>query len=527
MTLRKESMRFAAVSLCAAGLLAGCSGGGDVRLQANSSVVNNDNSTTIGGGGSDNNPCARYTDPETSQVVRGSFDGTNCTYGSDFVGENNPLLVNLTIPFISGVHIFEDALFVGRNVDGTNPSETVPGDGEGPILTIRAGARLAWLQANDYLLVNRGSRIIAEGSPAAPIILTGFQDAVLGSAGKFDTQLWGGVVINGNGITNKCSDAQRAEGTCHIQSEGKPSNYGGNDNAESSGVLRYVQVKHAGFEVAPGDELNGITFNAVGGGTVVENVQVYSAFDDGVEFFGGAVDVNNLVALYVQDDSIDWADGWVGSVNGALIIHAQDDGDRCIEADNQGDNFVIEPLSNGTVRNMTCIMSGNRGGTHGDSMGAEMRRGTVFAVEDSIFFDGYAVAALGQNATRCFRVTDTETAQRALSGESSVKSTVIACQVPTSNGTNWATVTSDSVVAWITNTGTGSYPNNTDNRIFGGDPANPSLQILSGFYTATEFRDPDGNVFTVPSVNGGPIGAVTAADDWTAGWTFGLDDLWF
>ena len=66
----------------------------------------------------------------------------------------------------------------------------------------------------------------------------------------------------------------------------------------------------AGFEVAPGDELNGVTFNAVGSGTIVENVEVYSAYDDGVEFFGGAVNVTNLVALYVRDDSIDFSDGY-------------------------------------------------------------------------------------------------------------------------------------------------------------------------------------------------------------------------
>jgi hypothetical protein len=524
----KPSIRLVAATVCAGWLLAGCGGGGDVNLNASSSTVINDNSTTSGGGGSDN-PCANYTDPQANTVRRGTFDGTNCNYSSDFVGENNPLTVDLTIPFISGVHIFEDALFVGLPLDGTDPNQPIPQDGEGPTLTIRAGARLAWLQANDYLLVNRGSRIVAEGSPQAPIILTGYQDAVLGSAGKFATQLWGGVVINGNGITNKCSDQQRAEGTCHIQSEGKPSFYGGNNNDESSGVLRYVQVKHAGFEVAPGDELNGITFNAVGSGTVVENIQVYAAFDDGVEFFGGAVDVNNLVALYVQDDSIDWADGWVGSVNKALIIQAPDDGDRCIEADNQGDNFVIEPLSNGKVTNMTCIPSGARlpVSTHGDSMGVEMRRGTLFAVEDSIIFDGYAIAQLAQNATRCFRVTDTETAQRAVNGQSSVKSTVIACQVPTSNGTNWSTVTADSVAQWITNTGTGSYPGNTGNVIFD-DPTNADLQLLDSFYTATSFTDLTGDPFTVDPVGDEDyIGAVTRDDDWTAGWTFGLDDLWF
>ncbi len=93
-------------------------------------------------------------------------------------------------------------------------------------------------------------------------------------------------------------------------------------------------IKHTGFEVAPGDELNGITFNAVGSGTTVENVEVYSAYDDGVEFFGGAVNVTNLVAMYVRDDSIDFSDGYVGTVKNALVIHPPQNGNNCIEGDN-------------------------------------------------------------------------------------------------------------------------------------------------------------------------------------------------
>lgn len=524
-------IRFAIASVCAAGLLAGCGGGGDVKLEANSSTVINDNSTTIGGGGGSTNPCANYIDPATTTRIQGSFDGTNCVYGSDFVGENNPLLVDLTIPFISGVHIFEDSLFVGRNVDGTNPNETVPQDGAGPTLTIRAGNRLAWTRPDDYLLVNRGSRIIAEGTATAPITLTGFSDAILGSAGIAETQLWGGLVINGNGITNKCSDAQRTAGTCHIQSEGKPSNYGGNNNTESSGVLQYVVVKHPGFEVAPGDELNGITFNAVGSGTQIENIQVYATYDDGVEFFGGAVEVNKLVALYVQDDSIDWADGWVGAVNEALVIQWRDDGDRCIEADNQESQFNALPLSNPTIRNLTCIPSGARlpVATHGDSMGAEFRRGTQFTLEDSIFYTGHAQnLSPAQPPGRCLRVTDTETAQRAQAGNSSVRSTVLACNTPTSNGTNWATVftNGDSVANWVANNGTGSYPGNTGNVLIA-DPLNANVRVLDGYYTVPQFVDAAGANFAVPAVNGGIIGAVRASDDWTAGWTFGLDNLWF
>jgi hypothetical protein len=297
-------------------VLAACSSG-DITL----APTNIDASTTTGGsGGGQTNPCASYA---VSGVTRqGSFDGSNCTYDANFVSETNPLTVDVTIPFFSGVHIFQSSLFVGQDVS----SGAAPASGAGPTLTIAAGNRIAFTDSGDYLLLTRGSQIIADGSPSAPITFTSFTDAVSGTAGPYDVQLWGGIVINGNGITNNCTDAQRTSNSCHVESEGRPSFYGGNDNADSSGILRYVVVKHAGFEVAPGDELNGVSLNAVGSGTVIENLEIYSAYDDGVEFFGGAVNITNLVALYVRDDSIDFSEGWSGTIETAWVIHSPTDG---------------------------------------------------------------------------------------------------------------------------------------------------------------------------------------------------------
>jgi hypothetical protein len=196
----------------AALVVAGCEGGGvDLNVSTVDNSVDNSTSTVTGGGGS-TNPCAKYTPPGGVERT-GTFDGRNCFYGADFVGGNNPLRVDLTIPFISGVHIFEDKLFVGQSIDNRAPGVAVPQDGDGPTLTIQAGNTLAWTDAADYLLINRGSRIVANGSPTAPITLTGFTDAVTGTAGPEDVQLWGGVVINGNGITNNCTDQQRTDGT--------------------------------------------------------------------------------------------------------------------------------------------------------------------------------------------------------------------------------------------------------------------------------------------------------------------------
>lgn len=513
--------------------LAACQGG-DINLTPTTVDNSVDNSVSNSGGGSAN-PCAAYTDPSTNGLVQGSFDGTNCTYSSSFAGAAKPLLVDLTIPFISGVHIFQDSLFVGENVD----SGIAPAAGEGPTLVIQAGNTLAFSDSSDYMLINRGSRIEAVGSPTAPITFTGFTDAVTGTAGPEDVALWGGIVINGNGITNNCSDQERANDQCHVVSEGQPSNYGGSDNAESSGTLSYVVVKHTGFEVAPGDELNGITFNAVGSGTVVNNIEVYSTFDDGVEFFGGAVNIDNLLALYVRDDSIDFSDGYVGTITNALVIHSRTDGNRCVEGDNIGDGRATAgepldtaPISNPTIRNMTCITSNSDAGTHDPSEGIILRRGPQARFVDSIIFGGYADDLLEDN--ECFELDDAVTRDFAQAGLTTMVSTLIACEDATKDNLE----NGDDIREWVLganpSTAGADYSFNAGNAIV--DPvdlsSNANLSILDLYYTATTLIDDQGNPILITPVSG-RLGAVTRADDWTANWTYGLrspnrgQPLWF
>ncbi len=521
--------------------LAACSSG-DITL----APTNVDNSTTTGGGGGgQTNPCASYT--VAGSTRQGSFDGSNCTYDANFVSETNPLTVNVTIPFFSGVHIFQNSLFVGTDVS----SGAAPASGAGPILTIAAGNRIAFTDSGDYLLINRGSRIMAEGSPSAPITFTSFTDAVSGTAGPFDVQLWGGIVINGNGITNNCTDAQRTSLSCHVESEGRPSFYGGNDNADNSGVLRYVVVKHPGFEVAPGDELNGVTFNAVGSGTVIENLEIYSAYDDGVEFFGGAVNITNLVALYVRDDSIDFSDGWNGTINNALVIHSPTDGNRCIEGDNVastrlGGGASQAPLTTPTIRHMTCIPSNFDVGTHGDSEGPVIRYGARMTLTDSIIDGGRATAKLGLLSNECFeldRDLNDDTSNAASTGESRLNRTVIACQEAYVSGAADNLVNGDTGLQWIAGAGTAAtYAFNTFNVVIT-DPANANVRVLQ----PNTFFSVDGNGSATPAtaatvtivdaagatvtigaettdpVTGGYIGAVRATANWTASWTFGLN----
>ncbi len=520
--------------------LAACDGGG---IDLNVSTVDNsvDNSVTNPGSGSGTNPCASYTPPNSTEVRRGTFDGTNCSYGPQFVSATNPLLVDLTIPFISGVHIFQDSLFVGQNVS----SGAAPAGGTGPKLTIAAGNKLAFTDSADYVLVNRGSQIFAEGSPAAPIVLTAFADAVLGTAGANDVSLWGGVVINGNGITNNCTDTERANNQCHVTAEGQPSNYGGNDNAESSGVLRYVIVKHTGFEVAPGDELNGITFNAVGSGTVVENIQVYSTFDDGLEFFGGAVDVSNVVVLYARDDSLDFSDGYSGTIQNALIIHWQSDGNRCIELDNIGEarSTAGQPLNRAPITaarvvNMTCITSNTDVNTHGDSEGVLVRQGGRLLLEDSIVYSGYGTNRNGLTSNECYEIDDSAPLDlsrvHAVNGATEpmrVIDTIIACELPAQDNLP----NGDTILSWIQGTGSSTgtaYAFNEGNQVIN-TPVAAGVSILTPgtFYTASSFAGPGGPFTMTPA--SGQVGAVRASNDWTVPWAFGLRannadvPLWF
>jgi hypothetical protein len=331
-----------------------------------------------------------------------------------------------------------------------------------------------------------------------------------------------------------------------VTSEGKPSNYGGSDNAESSGTLRYVIVKHTGFEVAPGDELNGITFNAVGSGTVVENVQVYSTFDDGLEFFGGAVNVSNVVALYVRDDSLDFSDGYAGTVSNALVIHWQSDGNRCVELDNIGEARSTAgqpldraPITAATISNMTCITSNTDVNTHGDSEGVLVRQGGKLLLRDSIIYSGYGTNRSGLTSNECYEIDDSAPldlsrihAQNGATEPMRVVDTIDACELAAQDNLP----NGDTILSWIQGTGNTTataYTFNEGNRVIT-TPVAAGVSILApnSFYTASSLTGPGGTALGMTPASG-LVGAVRANDDWTSPWAFGLRSnnadvpLWF
>ena len=159
---------------------------------------------------------------------------------------------------------------------------------------------------------------------------------------------WGGLIINGNAPINGCD-----EDLCSAEGEGSTGLYGGDNTEDNSGTLRYVRVEYAGTQFSEDNELNGIAFQGVGSGTTVEYIQVHMNADDGVEFYGGSVNVKYVVLTGIGDDSMDWTDGWNGKAQFVLAKQASDDGDNGIEADNNKANNDFEPRSNPTLANMT------------------------------------------------------------------------------------------------------------------------------------------------------------------------------
>jgi len=530
-----------------------CDGGG-VSLEPTTNVTNSNNSTVTGSTNTPIvNPCASYT--VSGQTIQGAFNSPNCTYSNTFVSDTRPLTTDLVINELAnnGLHIFEDSLFVGRDVNANSAAQGVriPQDGEGPTLTIGAGSKLAFFNPEDYVRISRGSRIIADGSRTKPIIFSAVRDLRDNQATLSDRGLWGGMQINGNGLTNKCTDTDRQPTAnnvhnCHVTAEGRPATYGGNNNGENSGVLRYVQVRHAGFEVVEGDELNGITLNGVGSGTTLEYVQVYTTLDDGFEMFGGAVDLKYSVSVNVGDDSIDYSEGWVGNIQFALIVQTSGS-NRCIEADNTGDSFAddIAPFTKGRVSNMTCITSnikanaGTAPSSKGDAEGPLYREGAYFEQYNSIITSN----ATGMASNECFEIESSQSVAGINSGFSVASGNIIAC----TEGLKIASSTGLNLRNWWTGNGNAviDTPANLPATLIKGlSPSNPTAYI-----TAPAFSDANGTAITVPVFDvtrlrdtfaaaatpalGNPgsssffesvdfIGAVKEGDDWVTGWTTGL-----
>ncbi len=241
-------------------------------------------------------------------------------------------------------------------------------------LTIEPGTVIKGAGLGTALVVTRGSRLVANGTADAPIVFTSGVIPGLRNPGD-----WGGVVLLGSAPLNFASGT--IEGIAADDTRGA---YGGpaageGDATSDCGSLKYVRIEFAGYQYSVDNELNGLTLGGCGNKTVIDYVQVHRGFDDGIEFFGGTVDIKHVVITNSTDDALDWDRGWTG--RGQFIIVRTDPNvsDSAIEADNRDGANSALPRSNPTLSNLTLI--GDEGTP---SPGVVLRRGTFASIQNAI-----------------------------------------------------------------------------------------------------------------------------------------------
>ncbi len=239
---------------------------------------------------------------------------------------------------------------------------------DGATLTIEAGTVIKGQPGTGAnataLLVARGGMLMAQGTATDPIIFTSTSDLLV--PGQINSPnlteatngTWGGVIILGNAPISPKGGGAVAGSEAAI--EGIPADdengkYGGTVEADNSGTITYISIRHAGTNIGEGNEINGLTLGGVGSGTTISHVEIIANQDDGIEFFGGTVDVSNALVWANGDDAIDGDQAWNGTVDNGIIIEA---GDKPFELDGPEADYVN---GNYTISNFSVKVADSEG----------------------------------------------------------------------------------------------------------------------------------------------------------------------
>jgi len=374
----------------------------------------------------------------------------------------------------------------------------------GATLTIPAGTIIkSDITDKGALIIESGAKIDAQGTASSPIVFT--SGLPRGQRRPGD---WGGIIILGRATTN------RGTGTLPTIEGGVGRTYGGTDDADNSGTMRYVRIEFAGIAAAPGSEINGLTLGGVGSGTTIENIMVSYANDDAFEFFGGTVNARNLIAWGCSDDDYDFDFGYRGQLQygiSARIPAIADVGDASngIECDNDGTGSTATPTTRPVMSNFTFVGPGARANTAANhNYGLRFRRGAQFVLRNSVIvghqrgglaLESAATADAFNNGLSEFKnnlIGSQTTSQTFISGSGS---TLTAAQIET-KALAEGNLKADSVgTAGFTNWTSLTAPNFTPT---GSSPllSGAAFAGLAAYFQVVNFR--------------GAIGAT----DWTAGW---------
>ncbi len=212
---------------------------------------------------------------------------------------------------------------------------------DGATLTIEPGTIIKGQEGTgtlaSALVIAQGAKLNAVGTPAQPIIFTSVLDNIAvgemtgTNLSEVDKGLWGGVIVLGY------APISAADGDILSQIEGIPVSstygaFGGSVVTDNSGMISYVSIRHGGALIGAGNEINGLTLGGVGNGTMISNIEIVSNLDDGIEFFGGTVNVSNIIVGFQGDDGIDIDMNYAGSISNFLVISGSTS-DEALEVD--------------------------------------------------------------------------------------------------------------------------------------------------------------------------------------------------
>lgn len=270
------------------------------------------------------------------------------------------------------------------------------------VLTIEPGTQImAAAGAQTVLVITRGSRINAIGTPDLPIIMGAVSITGSGASTVISDDVddltgrgqWGGLVLSGKGQNNKCtgSDATSSEVATEAAPDGVTRFFGCSDNADNSGNVKYLIIAESGLEFRPDEEVQGLTLEAVGSNTKIDFLQVLGSEDDCIEWFGGGVSISNVICQGQEDDGFDFDEGVKATVQKGMVITGATKGDEGLEADNAGPGDDATPKSEVHFVNVTLIgdvgSQDPSGVNFKDGFGGQLWRSAIVDKSDTAGWD--------------------------------------------------------------------------------------------------------------------------------------------
>lgn len=367
-------------------------------------------------------------------------------------------------------------------------------------LTMSPGVIVFGSTGQSWLAVNRGNKVSAVGTASQPIIFTS-RDNVLGLNDDTSQGQWGGIVLLGRGVVTDCNAGTVASNTCERDTEGSAdlARFGGTDNAYNAGRLSYVQIRYSGFVLGSGKELQALTTEGIGTGTVIDHIQSHNSSDDGTEIFGGAVNMTHYIATGADDDSLDVDTGAQVNLQYAMLLPRPGKGDALFEIDSNGLESDT-PRTKLQVANFVAIQQQTSSDNEANDQAASLFRGN----SDTTLANGIIVAPNNE----CIRMNGSGTTPATLAA----RSVVLQC-----NATKYIGTGTYNAAAVQTAFGSGSNNNNDafTNTLTGtGLYLNATNEDAVSAFNATALS----SFFTLPSPN--RVGAAwTGNTTWYTGWT--------